>query len=164
MRMKIWRQMNLYKTTRQIYNGKILKHFFGNNTLRSWQKIKEILRRKAFLVNLTWKTKLSCFMAANLRISLSKSWFNASVSHSGSDMGRLHHKHIRLRLLATCSITITNKQNNNLTDYDYTESNHDYNRDYICLETFSERKQKPISKVSCKYIFRQHTILRNAVK
>jgi len=76
----------------------------------------------------------------------------------------LHHKcnRLRLRLLATCSITITimNKQNNNAIDYDYDyiESNHDYNRDYICLETISERKQKPICKVSRKYIFRQHTI------
>jgi len=35
------------------------------------------------------------------------------------DMGRLHHKCNRLRLLATCSITITNKQNNNVFDCDY---------------------------------------------
>jgi len=54
-------------------------------------------------------------------------------------MGRLQHKCNRLRLLATCSITITNKQNHNVIDY--IESNHDYNRDYICLETSSERKQ-----------------------
>ena len=26
-------------------------------------------------------------------------------------------------------------------DYDYIESNHDYNRDYNCLETFSEKKK-----------------------
>jgi len=31
----------------------------------------------------------------------------------------------------------------NVIDYDYTVSNHDYNRDYICLETSSERKQNP---------------------
>jgi len=63
-----------------------------------------------------------------------------------------------------------NKQNNNVIDYDsintalhrlridydYIKSNHDYNRDYICLETFSKRKQKPMCKLSCKYIFRQH--------
>jgi len=57
--------------------------------------------------------------------------------HLCSDMGRLRHKCNRLRLLATCSITITNKQNNNVIDfaYDYIKSNHDYNRDYICLET-----------------------------
>jgi len=55
-----------------------------------------------------------------------------------ADMGRLQHKCNRLRLLATCSIT--NKQNQNVIDYDYTDSNHDYNRDYICLETHSERK------------------------
>jgi len=54
-----------------------------------------------------------------------------------ADMGRLHHKCNRLRLLATCSITITNKENDNVIDYDYIESNHDY----ICLETSSERKQ-----------------------
>jgi len=29
----------------------------------------------------------------------------------------------------------------NAIDYDCIESNHDYNRDYICLETSSERKQ-----------------------
>jgi len=60
-------------------------------------------------------------------------------------MGRLQHKcnRLRLRLLATCSITITlsNKQNHNVIDYDYIVSNNDYNRDYVCLETSSERKQ-----------------------
>jgi len=50
-------------------------------------------------------------------------------------MGRLQHKCNQLRLLATCSITITNKQNRNVIDCDYIESNHDYNRDYICLKT-----------------------------
>jgi len=56
-----------------------------------------------------------------------------------ADMGRLQHKCNRLRLLAT--YLITNKQNHNEIDYNYIESNHDYNRDYICLETSSERKQ-----------------------
>jgi len=60
-------------------------------------------------------------------------------------MARLHHKCNQLRLLATCSITITNQQNHNKIDYDYVESNHDYNRDYICLETSSERKQNPFA-------------------
>jgi len=62
-------------------------------------------------------------------------------------MGRLQHKCNRLRLFATCSITITNKQNHNVIDYDYDciESNHDYNGDYICLETSSERKQTPFA-------------------
>jgi len=60
-----------------------------------------------------------------------------------TDTGQLQHKCNRLRLLATCSITITNKQNHNVIDYDYhyIVSNHDYNRDYVCLETSSERKQ-----------------------
>jgi len=53
---------------------------------------------------------------------------------SQSDMGRLQHKCNRLRLLATCSITITNKQNLNVIHYDYIASNHDYNRDYIYLK------------------------------
>ena len=44
-------------------------------------------------------------------------------------MGRLQHKCNRLRLLATCSITIMNKQNHNVIDYNYIESNHDYNRE-----------------------------------
>jgi len=52
-------------------------------------------------------------------------------------MRRLHHKCNRLH--ATC--LITNTQNLNVIDYDYIESNHDYNRNYICLETSSERKQ-----------------------
>jgi len=34
-----------------------------------------------------------------------------------------------------------NKQNLFVIDYDYIESNHDYNRDYIYPETSSERKQ-----------------------
>jgi len=36
---------------------------------------------------------------------------------------------------------ITNKQDYSVIDYNYIESNHDYNRDYICLETSSERKR-----------------------
>jgi len=61
-------------------------------------------------------------------------------------MGRLQHKCNRLilRLLAT-SITITHKQNLNVIDYDYIVSNYVYNRDYICLETSSERKQNPFA-------------------
>jgi len=62
-----------------------------------------------------------------------------------ADTARLQHKFNRLRLLATCSITITNKQNHNVIDYDYIESNQDCNRDYICLETSSERKQTPFA-------------------
>jgi len=62
-----------------------------------------------------------------------------------SDMGRLHHKCNWLRLIATCSITITNKQNHIVIDYDYIESNHDYNRDYTCHETSSEQKQNPFA-------------------
>jgi len=42
-----------------------------------------------------------------------------------ADMGRLQHKCNRWRLLATCSITITNKQNHNVIDYNYIESNRD---------------------------------------
>jgi len=33
------------------------------------------------------------------------------------------------------------KQNRNVIDYDYNESNHDYNRDYICIETSSEKNK-----------------------
>ena len=61
------------------------------------------------------------------------------------DMGRLQHKCNWLRLLATCSITITNEQNHNVIDCDYIKSNHDYNRDDICLETSSDRKQTPFA-------------------
>ena len=57
------------------------------------------------------------------------------------DMGQLHHKCNWSRLLATCSITNTNKQNHNVNDYDYVESNHNCNRDCICLETPSQWKQ-----------------------
>jgi len=75
-------------------------------------------------------------------------------------MGRSQHKCNRLRLLAAWSIT--NKQNHNVIDYDYIESNHDYNRDYICLETSSERKQTPFAWFDVS-IFRQDTILMNAI-
>jgi len=63
------------------------------------------------------------------------------------DMGLLQHEcnRLRLRLLATCSITITNKQNHIVIDYDYIESNHDYNRNYNCLETSSEQQQNPFA-------------------
>jgi len=66
---------------------------------------------------------------------------NHRCRKSTADMGWLQHKCNRLWWLATCSITITNKQNHNVIDCDYIESNHDYNRDYICLETSSERKK-----------------------
>ena len=64
-------------------------------------------------------------------------------------MARLHYKcnQLRIWLLATCSITITNKKNHIVIDYDYDciESNHDYNRNYIYFETSSERKQNPFA-------------------
>jgi len=75
----------------------------------------------------------------------------------------LQHKCNRLQLLATCSITIANNQNHNVIDYDYIESNHDYNRDYICLETSLEWKQTPFAWFDVNYIFRQHTIWMNAI-
>jgi len=60
-------------------------------------------------------------------------------------MGRLQNKcnRLRLRLLATCSITITfaNKQNPNVIDCDYIVSSNDYNRNCIRLEIFSERNK-----------------------
>jgi len=72
-------------------------------------------------------------------------WLISTSADCIADMGRLQHKcnRLRLRLLATCSITITNKQNHNVIDYDYIVSNHDYNREYTCLPTSSERKQNP---------------------
>jgi len=41
----------------------------------------------------------------------------------------------------------TNKQNHNLINCNYMESNHNYKCDYICLETSSERKQNPFAWV-----------------
>jgi len=38
-------------------------------------------------------------------------------------------------------LMIVNKQNHNVINYDYIESNHDCNRDYNCLETSSEEKK-----------------------
>jgi len=69
----------------------------------------------------------------------------SSSEQSRSDIWRLHHKCNRLWLLATCLITVTNKQNHNVIDYNYIESNQDYNRDYICLETSPEQKQTPFA-------------------
>jgi len=64
------------------------------------------------------------------------------------DYDYLLHARLQLRLrinkITMYSITIT------------FESNHDYNRDYIYLETFSEKKN--ICVVSGKYNFRQRTI------
>ena len=74
----------------------------------------------------------------------SHQWHRSTVKLQ-ADMGRLQHKCNRLRLLATCSITITNEQNHNVIDYDYIETNNDYNRDYIGLQTSSERKQSPFA-------------------
>jgi len=75
--------------------------------------------------------------------------------------GRLHHKCNRLQLLATCSITITNKQNHNEIDYDYIESNHDYNRNYIRLETSSEQKQTPLAWFDVSMSTEYHDYNRN---
>jgi len=69
------------------------------------------------------------------------------------DYDYLPHARLRLRL------RFANEQNNNIIDYDYIESNQHYNRDYICLETFSKRKQKPICKLSRKYIFRTYDLM-----
>jgi len=60
-------------------------------------------------------------------------------------LGLLHHNCNRLRLLATCLITIANEQNHNVINYNYIEIDHDYKRDYICPETSSERKQTPFA-------------------
>ena len=38
-----------------------------------------------------------------------------------------------------------NKQNRNVIHYDYIQTDHNYNRDYICLETSSEPKQIPFA-------------------
>ena len=77
-------------------------------------------------------------------------------------------------ITVTCDMldyTITNKQSNNAIV-------HDYNRDYICLETSSERNKsylyglmykyinenKPyLCGIMHKYIFRQHMIWINAI-
>jgi len=56
-------------------------------------------------------------------------------------MGRLQHECNRLRLQLLATHSITNKQNYNVIDYDYIESN----RDYICLEISSEQKQTPFA-------------------
>jgi len=58
-------------------------------------------------------------------------------------MERLQHKCSRLRLLATCSITIRNKQNHNEIDCDHIVSYHDYNGDYICLLKHPQKESKP---------------------
>jgi len=53
----------------------------------------------------------------------------AQMQPSTADIWLIHQEVYRLRLLATCSITITNKQNHNVINHDYIECNHDYNRD-----------------------------------
>ena len=87
-------------------------------------------------------TPLSLFAYASYS-SIVHMLISAEITRCDPDMGRLQHSCNRLRLLATCSIT--NKQNYNVIDCDYIESNHNYNRDYICLETSSERKGNPFA-------------------
>jgi len=48
---------------------------------------------------------------------------------------------------------ITNKQYRNVIDYDYIESNHDYNRDYICLQMCSVKETPAWFDVSTVYVF-----------
>jgi len=47
------------------------------------------------------------------------------------------NRHYITNVIDYATYSITNKQNHNVINYDYTESNHDY----ICLETSSEGKQ-----------------------
>ena len=77
------------------------------------------------------------------RMNFVFTWINFRVMVA--DMGRLHHKCNPLQALATCSITITNKKNHNVIDYDCIESNHNKNPDYICFVSCSERKQSPLT-------------------
>jgi len=70
---------------------------------------------------------------------------------SETDMGRLQNKCNRLRLLATCSITITKEQNHNVIDYDYVESKSRLqSRLHLCWDILW-KKAKPIWKVWGKY-------------
>ena len=50
----------------------------------------------------------------------------------------------------------------NVIDYDYVESNHDYNRDYFSLQTSSERKHNPFAWFDVS-IFQAIKIRTNAI-
>ena len=93
---------------------------------------------KSFIFTGIQRVKTGLFCKSN-SVSFTDRWFIYDVMDQCTDMERLHHKCTRLRLLVTRSITI--KQNHSIIGYDCIESNHDYNRDYICLETSSKRKQ-----------------------
>jgi len=56
------------------------------------------------------------FCAKQPQTSIEREWIY--FMYYESDVGRLQHECNRLRLLATCSITITTKQNHNVIDYD----------------------------------------------
>jgi len=139
----------------KISDKKVVFLVWKNKFHRFWSSpLQKFLRYH--LVAPPWKKSFRrpCVIRQNnLLPSLSK-----QLSHSVSDMGRLHHKSnlSRLRLLATCTITIADKQNRSVIDYGngYLESNHDYNRDRICLEAFSERRQKTFAwfHVSILYV------------
>ena len=131
-----------------------LWHFYGDKLLESPNHHKVMMMEPIWLN--PWK------LAANLELLIVM--LNALQYHNHADIGQLQHKCNRLQLLATSSITITNKQNHNVNDYDYIENNHDYNRECICLETFSERKQTPfvwfnvsIFSDNMRYEWMQHT-------
>jgi len=65
--------------------------------------------------------------------------FRVTVNIRCSDMGRLHHNAINCDYLPPARLQL---RINKIT-IDYDERNHDYNSDYICLETSSD-KTKPI--------------------
>jgi len=108
------------------------------NTVKSVNSVKIALKQASFSV----ETASSRFIFIKIR-----HW-------------RLHHKCNRLRLRATCSITITNKQNHNVVFLKVVTITIAITFD---LKNIFRTKTKPICMVWCKYIFRQHTILINAV-
>ena len=90
--------------------------------------------------------------------------FSKNEQMHAADMGRLQSKcnRLRLGLLVTCSITVTNKQNHNAIDYDYIESNHDYNRDFILSSDILRKKTHPFAWFDVR-IFQAIRIWTNAI-
>jgi len=111
-----------------------------------WKVLKKVKKRKGKSPRWQSNWKAMAYQTWSITAMLwAAHWLHDKVCHvcHKPDMGRLQHKCNRLRSLANCSVAITNKQNHNVINYDYIESNRDYIRDYIGLETFSEGKQTP---------------------
>ena len=91
------------------------------------------------------KSSTSCLWSNLLTPDVKKFLFAQSVFTSKQTWGDYSTNVIDYDYLPPARLRLRINKIANAIDYDYIESNHDYSRVYICLETTSERKQNPFA-------------------